>query len=140
MAKKEQTKGYLAETVANIYSYYKKHFIEGVDTIWKGVELLVDDKAVISGESYLSTVANAPSMLKILYKSGKCSQTTFKACKNVVKMTEYLRDSKLARVIIIRQDNLQLISRFTRTKEGNYTGQIHEQVPPSVYEVIGGYH
>lgn len=130
----------LAKQIAKTYSHYKEQLAQGLNNTRLNNHIYVDGDAVISKESYLSKNPGRPSLIKILYDSGKYYHTTFKTYKGIVKMSAYRRDTQSINVTIIKEESPQLISRFSLERNGNYTGKIHEQLPPSAYEHLGGYH
>lgn len=136
----EKPRRYIAEEVANVYELFRKHFIQGANHLTQDKTIVVDENTVISGESYVSTTPTSPTLLKVHYEEGRFSGVIFKAYDGVVKMTEFTRDCKPARVVVIREEARQLVSRFVRNERGTYVGEIHHPVPPIIYESIGGYH
>lgn len=130
---------YLAQQVQTAFSYFKDKYLLEQNAQKEGMKILKEEPT-ISKDSYMSSSLQNPAMMKIQYKSGKYLQLIFKACQGIIKMTEINRDSRVTQTVVIREEDLQLVSNFIHETDGSYKGAILAQITPSVYEFIGGYH
>lgn len=130
---------YLAQQVQTAFSYFKEKYLLEQHAKKDGLKIL-EEEPTISKDSYMSSSPQNPAMMKIKYKSGKYLQLIFKACQGIIKMTEISRDSRVKRAVVIKEEDLQLVSNFSDETDGSYEGAILAQITPSVYEFIGGYH
>lgn len=129
----------VVQEVLTAFSYFKGQYVSEQNAQKDGLDIPEDEIKILK-DSYLSLFPQSQSVLKVHFDSGKYLQIIFKECHGIIKMTETNRDSKLKRAVVVREEDLQLVSNFTYEKDGSYEGAIHAPVTPWVYEFIGGYH